>query len=140
MNFLFDANLSYRLADGLNVLESGNDAEKEVIATCVHSDFIDELGTGAKDPQLISYASKSNSVIISQDDDFKRIQSNARMLKDLKVGYILYKPPKHGSRYWEIVESFILSWKELKVKLKDKEPPFVFIIDKKGKIAELPKF
>lgn len=140
MNFIFDANLSFRLAEGLAILESGNDPDKEVIVSCKHANYVDDLGEGATDPQVIQYAGKNKAIIISQDDDFKRIQGNRVLIKELKVGYVLYKPPKHGCRYWEIVEAFIAGWKKLKDTLKDKEPPFMFIIDKKGNPQEIKMF
>jgi predicted nuclease of predicted toxin-antitoxin system len=140
MNFIFDANLSFRLAEGLAILESGNDAEREVIANCKHADNVEDLGIGATDPQVIQYAGKNSAIIISQDDDFKRIEGNRLLIKELKVGYVLYKPPKRGCRYWDIVESFVSGWKTLKESLKDKEPPFMFIIDKKGSLQEIKMF
>ena len=140
MNFIFDANLSFRLAEGLAILESGNDPEWEVIVNCKHADRVEDLGEGATDPQVIEYAGKNNAIIISQDDDFKRIVGNKLLIKELKVGYILYKPPKRGCRYWDIVEAFIAGWKKIKENLKDKQPPFMYIIDSKGNMQEIKMF
>jgi predicted metal-dependent hydrolase len=131
MYFLFDANFSHRLAEGLKILEDGNDRAREVFVTIDHTEKIQSLRS-APDADIILFAGKHNAIIVSQDDDFKRLKANKELIKTLKVGYVHYKPPKHGSRYWDIVESFIKGWKVLKEKLNDKEPPFVCQIDKAG--------
>jgi ISXO2-like transposase domain len=118
------------------ILEQGNDKSKEVIIHIDHADKL--LKIGATDPEVIIEAGKTNAIIISQDDDFKRIKSNLALIKQLKVGYVLYRPPKRGSRYWEIVEAFIGGWKTLKDKLTNDTPPFVYQIEKDGKIQKVP--
>lgn len=134
MHLIFDANLSFRLADGLRSFESGD--VESVITRIDHADQL--LGEGATDPEVIAEAGKTGAIIISQDDDFKRIKSNRELIKDLKVGYIMYRPPKRGSRYWDIVESFVAGWREMKNKLAEKQPPFLYQIDKKGDLQEVP--
>ena len=138
MRYIFDANISFRLAEGLNILEKGNRNDVGGVIEILHADQIIELGKGATDAQIIEYAGANQTVIISQDDDFKRIKSNKELLKQLHVGYVLYIPPKHGMRYWEMVEAFICGWKDLKEKLHNEHAPFIFKIDKSGKIQKIP--
>ncbi|MFM9984885.1 MAG: DUF5615 family PIN-like protein [Flavobacteriales bacterium] len=133
MHFIFDANLSFRLSDGLEILEKGD--TKSAIKKIDHADKL--VGKGATDPDIIRIAGKTHAIIISQDDDFKRIKSNKELIKQLKVGYVMYRPPKHGSRYWEIVQSFILGWPEIKRVLASKRPPFLYQINKDGKMQEV---
>ena len=128
MHFIFDANLSFRLAEGLRIFESGD--TRSVITKIDHSDTL--LGKSASDEEIIKIAGKTNAIIISQDDDFKRIKSNKELIKQLGVGYVMYRPPKHGSRYWEIIESFVVGWQRLKMKLSEEKPPFLYQIDRKG--------
>jgi len=132
MHLIFDANLSFRLAEALQILESGDINSKVKID---HADSL--VGKGATDEDIIKVAGKTNAIIISQDDDFKRIKSNRELIKKLSVGYIMYRPPKHGSRYWEIVESFILGWQDLKQIISKTTQPFLYQIDRKGNIQEI---
>lgn len=130
MTFLFDANISWRIAEGLNILEQGN--SRNIIPIIIeHADKI--LGPGAEDLDVIKEAGKKSAIIISQDDDFKRIKANRSLIIQLKIGYVLYRPPRHGSRYWEIVESFVAGWQELREKLSKESFPFIYEIDKFGK-------
>ncbi|MEO6832858.1 MAG: DUF5615 family PIN-like protein [Chitinophagaceae bacterium] len=133
MHFLFDANLSHRLAEALKVLEEGDD--RGISVTISHADNL--LGRGATDMEVIQEAGKTKAIIISQDDDFKRIKSNATLMRQLQVGYVLYKPPKKGSRYWDIVVSFVQGWQRLKETLANRETPFVFTINAKGESQEV---
>ena len=130
MIFLFDANISWRIAEGLNILEQGNNRNVNQIII-EHADKI--LGAGAEDIDVIREAGKKSAVIISQDDDFKRIKVNRGLIIQLMVGYVLYRPPRHGSRYWEIVESFVAGWQGLREKLSTETFPFIYEIDKFGK-------
>jgi predicted nuclease of predicted toxin-antitoxin system len=137
MHFIFDAQMPVKLAIGLEALDKENNAGIIKIKTH-HADNDKELGRGATDAEIIVWAGKHKAIIISEDDDFKRIKSNKQLVKNLKVGYVLYKPPHHGSRYWEKVQAFIMGWERLKEKIKEIEKPFVLIINKKGEIKEEP--
>jgi len=131
MNFILDENMPQKLAKGLEVLDQENSFGINVKIT--HST---EIKKGATDEEIIKIAGRKDAIIISQDDDFKRIKSNKLLVKQLKVGYVLYKPPnKTGTRYWEIVKSFILGWEHLKEKIRETEKPFIIIINKKGEIS-----
>jgi len=133
MHFIFDENLSHRLAEGLSLLESGDLSSP--ITKISHMNQL--LEDGASDQEVIQEAGKTNAIIISQDDDFKRIRSHKALIKSLGVGYVMYRPPKRGSSYWDIVQAFIQGWPEIKNTLKEKKTPFLFQIDKNGKLAEI---
>ena len=134
MHYIFDANLPYRLAEALRILEQGDRASK--VSGIDHADTL--LGQGATDEAIILEAGTKHSIIFSQDDDFKRIKSNAKLLKELGVGFVMYKPPKRGARYWEIVKAFVNAWPQLKEKLESKKPPFILQLNSKGEISEIP--
>lgn len=133
MHFIFDANLPYRLAEALLTLEQGDRAS--TVSGIDHADSL--LGKGATDEAIIVEAGIKHSIIISQDDDFKRIKSNARLLTELGVGFVMFKPPKRGARYWEIVRAFVIAWPQLKEKIEGKEPPFILQLNSKGEISEI---
>ena len=133
MYFIFDANMPPKLVTGLEALDQENSSNALKIKI-VHSDHL--LNIGATDVEIIRKAGKLGAIIISQDDDFKRIKLNKQLVKKLKVGYVLYKPPTHGARYWEKVQAFILGWERLKQKIREIEKPFVLIINKKGDISQ----
>lgn len=133
MHFIFDANMPKRLAEGIGKLDQQNISGVIKIVTS-HAD--DLLGPSATDEEIILKASEIDAIILSEDDDFKRIKTNKALIKKLKVGYVLYKPPKHGSRYWEKAVAFILAWENLKAKVKATYKPFIFKINKSGEITE----
>jgi len=133
MRFLFDANMPLRLAKGLELLDQENLGRINIEIS--HAD--QECGSGATDAEVIQKAANINAIIVSEDDDFKRIKANKQLIQKLNVGYVLYKPPKkHGIRYWEKAKAFILCWENLKQKIKEIEPPFILNIDKKGNIQQ----
>ena len=131
MNFLFDAQMPARLAKGLEVIDQENN-DKVKTHCMFHADDI--AGKGSTDEQIIHKANEMQAIIISEDDDFRRIKSNKALVKKFKLGYVLYKPPQHGARYWEKVSAFILGWEKLKKMIEKSEKPFIFKIDKKGDI------
>src|SRR5690606_16313622 len=110
MRFLFDANMPLRLAKGLELLDQEN--LRIVTVEIMHAD--EECGLGATDADIIQRAAQIKAVIVSEDDDFKRIKANKQLIEKLNIGYVLYKPPKkRGIRYWEKTVAFILSWEKL---------------------------
>jgi len=135
MYFIFDANMPLRLVKGLELLDQEN-ISGTVKIKIDHSDKVVKIA--ATDAEIIKYAAKVDAIIISEDDDFKRIKSNKELLKSLGVGYVLYRPPKHGARYWEKVQAFIFGWENLKRKITELTKPFVLIVNKKGEIFEEP--
>ncbi|MGI8951953.1 MAG: DUF5615 family PIN-like protein [Chitinophagaceae bacterium] len=132
MIFLFDAQMPLRLARGLKIIDQENKNEKNIVVDIYHANIV--LGEGATDTEVILKANQIGAIIISEDDDFKRIRANKVLIKKHNLGYVLYKPPAHGSRYWEKVVSLILAWENLKQKIKNTELPFIFKIDKNGNI------
>jgi predicted nuclease of predicted toxin-antitoxin system len=132
MHFLFDAQMPLRLAKGLPLIDKDN--LKEIKIQISHADELDGLGQGATDYQVIQKAYELDAIIVSEDDDFKRIKANKELIIKLKVGYVLYKPPKHGSRYWEKALGIIQAWERLKEMINSIEKPFILKIDKDGKI------
>lgn len=131
MLFLFDAQMPLRLAKGLPLIDKDN--LRQINIEIIHADEI--LGEGVSDALIIHKAHELDAVIVSEDDDFKRIKANKDLVIKLKVGYVLYKAPKkHGSRYWEKAVALILAWENLKKMISEIEKPFVIKIERDGKL------
>jgi len=136
MHFLFDAQMPLRLARGLETLDQENEANREIKTKISHADIL--LGAGAEDSQVIHKALEIDAIIFSEDSDFRKTKSNRALIKQFKLGYVLFKPPTHGSRYWEKVLAVVLAWEKLKAMIKDIDKPFLLKIDRKGNIMQEP--
>lgn len=141
MDFIFDENMPIRLAKGLEIMDSENDWGKAPKNKFYHITEIYKKGKGADDPEIVREAKKINAIVISEDDDYKNIKATHELVIKLRVGYILFKPPKKtGSTYHEIVAAFVNSWHDLKKELVGKRPPFMFIVERNGKVTNYEKF
>ena len=133
MHFIFDANLPLRLAKGLVYID--NDNLREIKVQISHADEL--CGPGHDDRDVIIKAHELGGIIISEDDDFKRIKENKALIRKLGVGYVLYKAPqKRGSLYWDKAKAIILAWEPLKARIRASSVPFIMNIDRKGNIHQ----
>jgi len=82
--------------------------------------------------EIIALAGKEKAIIVTQDEDFKRIKHYHQLYKQHSVGVIFYKSPSGGMTYWEVVKSFIKTWEDMKANLSKFTPPFVCEITKTG--------
>jgi predicted nuclease of predicted toxin-antitoxin system len=139
MHFLFDENMPLRLAKGLEILDADNEFGKPPVHKISH--IYDHYDPGANDPDVVKLARKLKAVVVSEDDDYKNITVTCQLVKKLRVGYVWFKlPKKTGSNYDEQVLAFIKAWPELKKQLKNKKPPYMFIIERDGKVREHEAF
>jgi predicted nuclease of predicted toxin-antitoxin system len=130
MYFLFDENMPIRLAKGLQILDVDNSYNKPPTHKIDH---ITEHKSGIEDESVVRIAKKLNAIIVSEDDDYKTITATYELVIKLRVGYVLFKPPKKsGCTYEEKVQAFVKAWPKLKEVLKSEKPPFMYIIDKNG--------
>ncbi|GAA0266475.1 DUF5615 family PIN-like protein [Halobacterium noricense] len=60
VRFLLDEDTEASLADTLS--RAGHDVDRVV--------NVDTLGTGAKDPEVLQYAARTNRIIVTHDDDY----------------------------------------------------------------------
>ena len=84
------------------------------------------------DEEIIEIAGEQKTIIVTQDEDFKRIKHYHQLYKQHRVGVIFYKSPSGGLTYWEVVKSFIRTWEDIKTDLSKFTPPFVCEIHKNG--------
>lgn len=131
MRFLFDANCPVHLANGIKHLEKGNHKSKHQAEIFYIEDFVDKTKSPT-DEEIIELAGKEKAIIVTQDEDFKRIKHYHQLYKQHSVGVIFYKSPSGGMTYWEVVKTFIKSWEEMKDNLSKFTPPFVCEIHKTG--------
>lgn len=92
MRFLFDENMPYRLAKGLEILDADNENGRPLTHHLIH--MSEHYKPGADDPDIVRLAKKLNAIVVSEDDDYKNITSTCDLVKKLKVGYVLFKLPK----------------------------------------------
>ena len=140
MHFLFDENMPIRLAKGLEILDAENDYGK--IPVNKFTDITEYYKkAGANDPDIVRLAKKNNAIIVSEDDDYKNITATCELVKKLRVGYVLFKLPKKvGRSYDDIVSAFVSAWPALKKEVSGKAPPYMYIIERSGKISLHEKF
>jgi len=129
MTYIFDENYSYRLAEGLRLIEEGNLRSKiKIEITHVKLLHLE----GATDEQLIEAAGNCNGIIITMDKDFKHIKHYYSLYKKHKTGAIIFRSSKGIIHYWDIVKSFINRWEELKKEISNATLPFAYQINSKG--------
>jgi predicted nuclease of predicted toxin-antitoxin system len=134
MIYIFDENYSYRLAQGLILIEQGNFKSKFPIEIT----HVKLLGLeGSNDERLIEEAGKRNGVIITMDKDFRHMKHYYSFYKKYKTGVIIFRSSKGVIHYWDIVKSFINKWEELKEAISNDLLPFAYQINMKG-IQKLP--
>jgi predicted nuclease of predicted toxin-antitoxin system len=139
MNFLFDENMPIRLVKGLQILDEDNEFGKDPKNNFIHSTEL--KGEGAEDPDIVREAKKLKAIIVSEDDDYKNISVTYELVIKLRVGFVFFKPPKKtGCTYDDRIAAFILAWPELKKAIANEKPPFMFIIERTGKVNKFEKF
>lgn len=129
MLYIFDENYSYRLANGLSLIEQGNFKSKFPVEIT----HVKLLGLeGASDERLIEEAGKRNGVIITMDKDFRHMKHYYSLYKKYSTGVIIFRSSKGVIHYWDIVKSFISKWEELKEEVSNDNLPFAYQINLKG--------
>jgi predicted nuclease of predicted toxin-antitoxin system len=129
MTYIFDENYSYRLAEGLRLIEEGN-LRSKIKIEITHVKFL-QL-EGATDEQLIEAAGKLGGTIITMDKDFRHMKHYYLLYKKFKAGVVIFRSSKGAIHYWDIVRSFINRWQELKEEISKATHPFAYQINSKG--------
>jgi len=129
LHFLFDNQCSQRMATGLNILEEGNDRS---LRQSKVSHVKDHIPGNSDDEKVIELAGSLGAVIITYDKGFKTIKQRWALYKQYKVGILYFRSYKDVLRYWDIVESFVGQWEEIKEEVDKTEMPFVIEVTKNG--------
>lgn len=138
MVFIFDENFSYRLADGINALEEGNKSHGSpskvyhIKRLGQELEILPSNGKAYSDEEVIEIAGKVGGIIITQDDDFKKIKHYHQLYKEHNVGVIFFKAGKATRGYWNLVTHIITHWNSMKEKIDGQNPPFAFQVSSNG--------
>jgi hypothetical protein len=140
MVFVFDENITYKLAEGLRNLELGDKHGKpaeiwHILELAKHLKITPKSNipnSSFSDGEVIEITGKKNGIIITQDRDFKNIKLKGQLYKEHNVGVIFFKTIIDSRGYWGMVTSIINKWYELKQKTEHKSKPFCFFVDKNG--------
>ena len=139
MVLIFDENYSKYVAEAFSLLEKGN----KHVSTKATIHHILKLGEDLKfpkanikgsysDEEVIQIAGRIGGIVITQDDDFKRIKHLGSMYKQHNVGSVYFKTHKHSRGYWEMTTYMLSRWNEMKENIEKNPIPFCFMIDAKG--------
>lgn len=143
MVIIFDENYSPKLADGIRLLEQGNTKNKpiaevwHILALAESLNLKPKSSSSYMDEEVIEIAGKKRGIIITQDNDFRRIKHLHQLYKDHKVGVIFFQTPKGKISYWDIVKVFVQNWNELKTIIQKEDTPFCFNVKSRGGISRL---
>jgi len=134
MHFVFDANLPHRLAEGLNVLESGN---RRTDNPAIVGHVFDFLPNNATDEEIILQAKVAQWIIITQDLGFGRIEHQFELLKLHGISVIFFRPLRKGFSYWEYVKTFVNKWEDLKAEVGRRKGLVALVVEKSGAFTHL---
>jgi len=129
MLFIFDENYSYKLAQGLKLIEQGN-LKSAIQVDITHIKLLSL--EGASDEDIIEAAGKKDGIIITMDKDFKHIKHYYQLYKQHNVGVVIFRSSKKVIYYWDIVVAFINRWESLKKLLSEDDRPFAYEINSRG--------
>lgn len=131
MLYIFDENYSHRIAEGMNLLESGN---KRVNSLVIRVKHIKELigRTGAPDTEVVETVGAHGGILFTKDKDFRQIKLMEQLYRKHKVGVVFFKQSKDGIRYWENVKTLVNRWDDIYEKVKNETPPFAVQVAKEG--------
>ena len=98
MRFLFDANLSPRVARALAAMEY----------PVVHIFDVDNLDDHAEDPEIIRWCRQNNHVWVTQDLKSRRITQHGPLIRDTGISVAFFRPPsKKGWSHSECLRVFL---------------------------------
>jgi|ERR1043165_109024 hypothetical protein len=130
IRILFDENYSRHLIEGLAILEKANHRSHfnaEVL------DIRKVAGKeGATDEEVIELAGSLKAIVFTQDTDFKKLKHKGSLYKKHNTGVVFFHSSGNKIIFWDTVVSIIRYWEDLKERIADAEPPFVFKVSKQG--------
>ena len=119
MIFLFDKNLSPRLAKGLKAF--GENVE--------HLD--DHLPADTPDVNILEYLYDHDMVLITRDKNIRRNDAEKGAIYKYKAGVFFLGGANLDA--WQIIEQVIRNWRRIKELSLNTSRPFAFSIRSKGK-------
>ncbi len=131
--FLFDENLTYYIAQSINLITS-NRGDIHVLSTTK----IDELGIGATDEEIVNYATSQDHdcYIVTNDKDFSKRQLLPLIMKSQNTGLFLLKFPKKSS-FWRKYKFVVNHWEGIMDIVNSKPNPISYQVSFKNKFSKL---
>ncbi len=136
MLFIFDENYSHYLADGLNLLEGGND-RSPIRAGATHILTLTKGVTGIPDEEVIEIVGKHKGILFTKDKDFKQIKHYYQLYKQHNIGVVFFESSRKPLLYWDYIKIFIEKWEDLKILIDKETAPFAIKIPKQGGAQKL---
>jgi hypothetical protein len=127
MKYYFDENIPEQIARALNILDKNN----EIYNT------IDTIGRGVPDEDIIPFIQKQHGILVTQDRNIKRRETQSKILKSSGIGSIFYRPPKGGQKFWDMVIVFIKNWEDITKKTRNRKNRFAFEFSPRKKLEEI---
>ncbi|MEO8087035.1 MAG: hypothetical protein ABI763_09460 [Bacteroidota bacterium] len=138
MVFVFDENFSHWLVTAMHFLEQGNQFRTTTNTEVYHILKLAEelqypkIGASYKDDDVIKMTASKSGILLTHDDDFRRIKHLSKLFKANNVGVFFFQTHNDSRGYWNMVNNLIKRWPEIKEKAENTVPPFYFCIKKTG--------
>jgi hypothetical protein len=130
MRVYFDENFSRYLAHAINSLEQ-KEGEIEVLSV---TDFF----SGTTDEELIPLLASMGAVLVTKDNDFKKIQHHVHLMREHKLGVFFFKPTSKGILKWDEIQYIIKAWPQIRHYILNKNsPPYLKMLKTNGKLEDL---
>ena len=133
MLFVFDENFSKNLAAGLDLLEKSNPASRIPVNVISAEVFMGKRG--ADDPALYEAVGKVGGVVITKDKDFKQVKLLDSVIEKHKAKVLFFRSSKKLILFWDILVAVVENWEQIKEKLNQDSPPYVYEFDIRAGIS-----
>lgn len=125
-----DENIPKSLADGLRALDQPNNSTGQKCAVVY---LTDQFGRGIKDDEWIPLLGKEQAVMVTQDHNIHRTDSERELYQKHGLGLIVVRlPSKKGMPYWDLVQQLVRNWMAIRQVALTKRPPFIYECTAKG--------
>jgi hypothetical protein len=132
-----DENIPPHLAPGFELIQkpesikTGNSIEVKHLP--------EEFGYGTKDQDWIPELGRLKACVITRDGRLNRRKHEIELLRKHKIGVFFLKSQtkKSGMSVWQMVETLARAWPEVTKVAMDKERPFGYEINAKGRMKQI---
>lgn len=129
MNFLFDENLPPGLARAL----------RELGEQVRHVVDVPELGKGATDEEIVTFAAEWDYRIVGRDRAMLKPSQLKALIHAQGIGMYLFRLGKaRQPSKWDLIERVIKHWPAIVEHARDNEPPYVMQIRRRGGLKSYP--
>jgi len=131
-----DENLPVQLARGFDILQKPENIKLN--QNIEVKSIVDSFGRGCLDEDWIPQAGETESCIITQDYNIRRIKHQKELCDKHNLGMIYLRPPsKTGFSYWKMIGVLHKNWPEICKIILSQKRPFAYEISARGKLKRL---